>query len=242
LPNRFDFHESLTLIKTQTAMKIIALLSLMFACPAIAGFEKWTNKDGKAAELDLIKVTVVADEKVGEFKMRNGKTIKLKAVDLSPEAAEKLKAWSAPVTVAAAEPTIFDKLLDGNLVKLEGKSLKKFEMVQQPKKFYVFYYTASWCGPCQQFTPSLVEFYNKNKNENFELVLITSDQDENDMEGYAKDKKMPWPQLKLKKAQAFKKEFQHGVTGIPSLIVCDTTGKMLGNYRSNLAELATMVK
>lgn len=226
-------------------MKTTILLSLMFAGTAFAGFEKWTNKDGKTAELELTSVTGEDELKVGAFKMRNGKTVSIKVTDLSAEAAQKLKSWTPPAPaapVAASEPTIFDKALNGNLLKLEGKSLKKFELANQPKKYFVFYYTASWCGPCQQFTPSLVEFYEKNKNENFELVLITSDQDEESMEDYAKDKKMPWPQLKLKKAQAFKKEFQHGVTGIPSLIVCDTKGEMLGNYRSKLSELETLVK
>jgi thiol-disulfide isomerase/thioredoxin len=226
-------------------MKTTLLLSLMFAGVAFAGFEKWTNKDGKTADLDLIKVTEKDGEKAGEFKMRNGKTVTLKASDLSAEAAEKLNAWQAPAAAAAepaAEPSPFAKILDNNLVKLEGKSLKKFALTKEPKKYYVFYYTASWCGPCQQFTPSLVDFYEKNKNDNFELVLITSDQDEDSMEEYAKEKKMPWPQLKLKKAQDFKQEFQHGVTGIPSVIVCDVKGEMLGNFRSKMAELEEMVK
>jgi hypothetical protein len=61
------------------------------------------------------------------------------------------------------------------------------------------------------------------------------------MEKYATDKKMPWPQLKLKEAPKFKKEFKHGVTGIPSVIVCDLEGKNLGNFR-NLAELEKLVK
>lgn len=223
-------------------MKTTLLLSLMFAGVAFAGFEKWTNKDGKSAELDLLKVTEKDGEKAGEFKMRNGKTVTLKASDLSAEAAEKLKAWQEPAAVVVAEPSAFSKILGTNLVKLEGKSLKKFTMAQEPKKYYVFYYTASWCGPCQAFTPSLVDFYEKNKNENFELVLISSDQDEGAMEEYAKEKKMPWPQLKLKKSQDFKQEFKHGVTGIPSVIVCDVNGEMLGNYRSKMAELETLVK
>jgi nucleoredoxin len=222
-------------------MKAIILLSLMFAGAAFAGFEKWVNKDGKTADLELIKVVEKDGEKAGEFKMRNGKTITLKASDLSEEAAEKLEAWEPPAAVVEGKPSVFDEVLDGNLVKLDGKSLKKYDMTERPKKYYVFYYTASWCPPCQQFTPSLVEFYNEHKNENFELVLITSDQEEGAMEKYATDKKMPWPQLKLKEAPKFKKEFKHGVTGIPSVIVCDLEGKNLGNFR-NLAELEKLVK
>ncbi len=226
-------------------MKKTILISLLLAGVSFAGFEKWTNKDGKSADLDLVKVVDQDGEKAGEFKMRNGKTITLKASDLSEADAARLAEWQ-PVEEAkaadAATPSVFDKTLDGNLVKLQGKSLKKTNLTERPKKYYVFYYTASWCGPCQQFTPSLVEFYNKNKNENFELVLITSDSDEDSMEDYAKEKEMPWPQLRLKKTQDFKKDFKHGVTGIPSVIVCDLEGKNLGNFRSNLAGLESLVK
>jgi thiol-disulfide isomerase/thioredoxin len=222
-------------------MKTTILLSLMFAGACFAGFEKWTNKDGKTADLELVKVVEKDGEKAGEFKMRNGKTVTLKASDLSEEAAGKLADWEPPAAVVEGKPSVFDKALDGNLVKLDGKSLKKFEMTGRPKKYYVFYYTASWCGPCQQFTPSLVEFYNEHKNDNFEIVLITSDQDEDAMEKYAVDKKMPWPQLKLKDAAGFKKDFEHGVTGIPSVIVCELDGKMLGNFR-DLAALEKLVK
>lgn len=222
-------------------MKTTILLSLMFAGVAFAGFEKWTNKDGKTADLELLKVIEKDGEKAGEFKMRNGKTVTLKVSELSEDAAEKLEAWEPPAAVVEGKPSVFDEFLDGNLVKLDGKSLKKYEMTERPKKYYVFYYTASWCGPCQQYTPSLVEFYNENKSDNFEIVLITSDQDEGAMEKYAADKKMPWPQLKLKDAQKFKKEFDHGVTGIPSVIVCDLEGKNLGNLR-DLAALEKLVK
>ena len=222
-------------------MKTTILLSLLFAGVSFAGFEKWTNKDGKTAELELIKVVDKDGEAAGEFKMRNGKTVTIKVSDLSEEAAGKLNAWEPPAPADEGKPSVFDDTLDGNLLKLDGKRLKKFSQTERPEKYYVFYYTASWCGPCHQYTPSLVEFYNENKNDNFEIVLITSDQDEDAMEKYAAEMKMPWPQLKLKDAQDFKEEFKHGVTGIPSVIVCDLDGKKLGNYR-DLAALEKLVK
>ena len=212
----------------------ILLCSLALSGFAFAEFETWTSSDGRSAELELKKVTEVDGEKTGEFKLRNGKIVKIPASGLTEEDAKRLSEWKSPEEIAAAEAapaSVFDEILDGNLVRLEGKSLKKVAEAPKPEKLYVFYYTASWCGPCQQFTPSLVEFYNKHKNDNFEIVLITSDRDEDSMEGYAMQKEMPWPQLKLKKASDFKEEFNHGVTGIPSVIVCKLDGTKLGNYR-----------
>ena len=223
-------------------MKNILIFSLLMAGISLAEFESWTNKDGKQAELELLSVTENNGEKSGSFKMRNGKTVTLKASDLSAESAEKLGQWQPPAPEPEAAPSIFDEVLDGNLERLSGKRLKKCTDATKPAKYYVFYYTASWCGPCQQFTPSLVDWYKKNKNDNFELVLITSDRDEESMEQYAAAKKMPWPQLKLRKVEDFKQKFQHGVSGIPSVIVCDIDGKNLGNYRSNLDGITELVK
>ena len=136
---------------------------------------------------------------------------------------------------------MFDEILDGNLIKLDGKSLKSCKDATKPAKYYIFYYTASWCGPCHKYTPSLVAFYNKSKNKNFELILITSDDEESAMEDYAREKKMPWPQLKQSKASKFKKEFSHGVTGIPSVITCDLEGKIVSRTKS-IPELEKLVK
>lgn len=227
----------------KTTLSIAIAISLVL--PVHAAFENWTNKEGNTAQLDLQEVTGEDDAKVGVFKMRNGRKVTIKAADLDEVGAKRLAEWkpaAAEPEVAAGEPSVFDEVLDGNLVILDGKKFKKHELAAKPTKYYVFYYTASWCPPCQAFTPSLVNFYNKNKNENFELVLITSDGEESDMEGYAKDKKMPWPQLKHSKAKSFKSKFDHGVRGIPAVIVCDLEGKIVRSNGRNLAELEKIVK
>jgi nucleoredoxin len=218
------------------------LLGLLFAASASAEYRTWTRNDGKTAELELLSVTETGGEKSGEFKMRNGQTVVLKSSVLSEADAKLLADWKPEAPAPTAAASVFDEILDGNLVKLDGKSLKSFKDLQKPAKYYVFYYTASWCGPCQQFTPSLVEFYEKNKNDNFELVLITSDSDEDGMESYAVSKKMPWPQLKLKKAGDFKKKFNHGVKGIPAVIVCDLEGKIVTANGRDLNALGTLLK
>jgi len=225
----------------KTTLTISIAISLVL--PLSAAFENWTNKEGKTAQLDLVEVIGDADAKEGVFKMRNGRNVNIKQADLTEADAKRLAEWKPAAPEApAGEPSVFDEVLDGNLVILDGKKFAKHELTAKPTKYYVFYYTASWCPPCQAFTPSLVDFYEKNKNENFELVLITSDDSEDAMEGYAKDKKMPWPQLKQSKAASFKKSFDHGVNGIPSVIVCDLEGKIVSANGRNLAELEKLVK
>lgn len=206
------------------------LVGCLLAGTASAEFRIWTRSDGKTAELDLISVSEANGEKSGEFKMRNGRSVTLKASGLTEADAKLLAEWKpAATSTAASSASVFDDALDGNLVKLSGKSLKSLKDFQKPAKYYLFYYTASWCGPCHKFTPSLVEFYDKNKpgNPDFEIVLITSDSDEKDMEGYAAEMKMQWPQLKLSKAEKFKKQFKHPGSGIPNLVLTDLQGNLI---------------
>lgn len=227
-------------------MKTPIFLSIAFSLvlPLSAAFEKWTNKDGKTAELELVEVTGEGDAKSGTFKMRNGRQVAIKMENLSEEDAKRLDAWEPAPAAEPEKTSVFDEVLDGNLVLFDGKKFQKHTLETKPAKYYVFYYTASWCPPCQAFTPSLVDFYNKQKadNNNFELVLITSDSDEDAMEGYAKDKKMPWPQLKHSKAATFKSKFKHGVSGIPSVIVCDLEGKIVTANGRDLKALEELLK
>ena len=224
----------------KTSLSIAIAISLVL--PLSAAFEDWTNKEGKTAQLELVEVIGEADAKEGVFKMRNGRMVNIKQADLAEADVKRLADWKPAAPEApAAEPSVFDEVLDGNLVILDGKKLENSELTAKPTKYYIFYYTASWCPPCQKFTPSLVEFYNKNKNDNFEIVLITSDDSTKDMEGYAAAKKMPWPQLKQSKADSFKKKFDHEVTGIPSVITCDLEGKIISRTE-DLAELQKLVK
>jgi len=218
------------------------LLGFLLAASASAEYRTWTRSDGKSAELELISVTEKDGEYIGEFKMRNGQKLAIKSSVLSETDAKLLGDWKPEAPPAPKPISVFDEILDGNLVKLDGKSLKSFKDLKKPTKFYVFYYTASWCGPCQKFTPSLVDFYNKNKNDLFEIILITSDRDEDAMEGYAAAKKMPWPHLELRKAAQFKKKFQHGVSGIPSVIVCDLKGNIVTAEGRNLSALGEILK
>lgn len=233
------------------SMKSLAPILLgccLCAVSANAEFRTWTRNDGKSAELELLSVSDSGGVKSGNFKMRNGRTVTLDAASLSEADAKILEEWkpaatSPESTAAPGAPSVFDEILDRNLEILDGRKLKRHEPASKPTKHYVFYYTASWCGPCQAYTPQLVDFYNKAKKDNntFEVVLISSDQDEDAMEGYAKDKSMPWPHLKLSKAGDFKSKFKHGVTGIPSVIICDLEGNVVSRSRT-ISDIETILK
>lgn len=215
-----------------------------------AAFEVWTNKEGKTAELEFVGKAEKDGQPAAEFRLRGGQKTVLKVSDLDEAGKARLEALLAEAPAASAttaQPqggaSVFDDVLENKLVQLTGQSVKKAASVAKPTKYYVFYYSASWCGPCQQYTPSLVELYNKIKpgNSKFELVFVSSDREDESMEGYMEDKAMPWPALKLSSVQGFKKKFNHSVTGIPSVVVCDLEGNVVAKTTgiSQLEKLLT---
>jgi len=215
---------------------ITTLMTLAFALTSFGEFEEWTNKEGSTASMKLIDVERKDDKVIGNFQLPNGTKVTLDAETLAEESAKRVREWTAP------EKSVFEEPLDGNLVILKGRRFEKHEMASQPKKYYVFYYTASWCPPCRQFTPRLVEFYNKNKNDNFEIILVSSDREAKAQLDYAVSAKMPWPQIKFDEVTGFRRKFNHGVRGIPAVIVCNPDGTIVeGNFR-DLEALKELVK
>jgi thiol-disulfide isomerase/thioredoxin len=216
-------------------MKMLLTNLIAFALTgfALAEIQTWTNKNGVAVQIELLKVSSKSGELVGEFRMANGNATLIKSSDLSEADAKRLAEFKAPNPKDSAfgqvATSVYDKFLEGDLLKLSGKSLKSCGDATKPTKYYLFYHTASWCPPCRKFTPSLVEFYNKNKpgNNEFEVILITHDKDDKAMEDYSVEKQMPWPQLKLSKSGRFQKEFKHPGRGIPNLVLTDLQGNLI---------------
>lgn len=93
------------------------------------------------------------------------------------------------------------------------------------------YFSASWCPPCQRFTPILADFYNAAKEADcgFDIVFVSSDRGAEEFETYYG--KMPWlsippiqgsAEIKTNLAETL------GVSAIPAMAILDTkTGEFI---------------
>ena len=99
---------------TQAIMKhfIASICLLMLPATSWAGYRIWTNAEGQTAELELLSVEQQGDQQVGKFKMKDGRTVKLKASQLSNADAELLANWKpeAAASAVSTKESVFDEL------------------------------------------------------------------------------------------------------------------------------------
>ena len=134
---------------------------------------------------------------------------------------------------ADPSPSPFIAQLKGHLLVMDhGKPKDLDPAALDGVKYWAFYYSASWCGPCRAFTPQLVEFYQyfKKSHPNFEVIFVGNDGTQDAMLAYMKDDQMTWPSMKypdLDQPQVSVKKYFG--PAIPDLVLTDATGKVLSD-------------
>jgi len=188
------------------------------------------------------RVTLTQAADLGNIKIARGESVILKAIEgdqllVASERANTMfnvqprdtnvlvGAWKA---LGAAQRVTgrYTEELKGKLVSATTGSAVSLET--EPR-YYAFYRGASWCGPCRQFSPSLVKFYNRVKpaHPEFELILISNDEKVADMYQYAKEENFPWPAVPM--SQYNKLHIINPLFGnsIPQLVITDRYGNVL---------------
>lgn len=141
------------------------------------------------------------------------------------------------VSDLAAANRWYAKHLPPYLIKSSGKRVNTASALHG--KMVLLYFSASWCGPCRQFTPQLIEFYKKAaKRNNIEIVFVSCDDDSSAMMKYMKKDSMPWLAIPYESSQRKTINKVRTRGGIPNLLVFDANGKLIsGNARWDVVML-----
>lgn len=109
--------------------------------------------------------------------------------------------------------------INGNIVSV------KEEFAKHPVTIIDFW--ASWCGPCRQEMPNLVNIYNKYKNHGLGVIGVSLDEDESQWKNAVEEMNMSWLQLSDLQGWDNSAVQMYGIQGIPFTIIVDKSGNVI---------------
>lgn len=157
-------------------------------------------------------------------------------------AAQKLRDELEQLVAASLEPPEQPDRGHEQLIRAVGPSLVNADRRAYSSEdrlaerdLVLLYFSASWCGPCRQFTPQLNELYQQAARQgNFEIVHVSSDRSEPAMYDYMRDANMTYSALPFNRAEAFRQQYE--VRGIPHVIALDQQGEIVARGQANVLQ------
>ncbi|MEM8493331.1 MAG: thioredoxin-like domain-containing protein [Pseudomonadota bacterium] len=153
----------------------------------------------------------------------------------------------APLSHAQELPQTPARLLHDSLQKLEKGRLNT-TYPDPGIRQWVFYFGASWCGPCRAFMPELLDTYSRWNNEKrpIELVFVSEDGSCSTMESYIRQMRMPWPVVSCRKRRMLPAIQSLSDRALPGVVIVNQDGVVTnssfwdehyGQYRQVLASI-----
>jgi peroxiredoxin len=112
------------------------------------------------------------------------------------------------------------------LFNLEDLNGKKVSLKQYRDQVVFLNFWATWCGPCKEEMPSMEALYQKFKESRFVFLTISVDYEEKKIvKEFIHKHRYTFPVLIDSKCKALD---LYGVKGIPTTILIDKKGRMIG--------------
>jgi len=117
--------------------------------------------------------------------------------------------------------------LDFTLNDASGNPIKLSD-VYSKNEYTLIDFWASWCGPCRRENPNVVSVFNSYKAKGFGVFGVSLDSDKAKWEKAVADDKLAWPQVSDLKGWKNEAAAIYSVNSIPSNLLIDKTGKIVG--------------
>lgn len=126
----------------------------------------------------------------------------------------------------------------------DGKVIKLSDVIAKNKYTLVDFF-ASWCGPCMQEVPNLVEAYSQYHKKGFEIYGVSLDYKAENWKKCIVNKKLTWINVSDVKGWKCAPAQDYAVNAVPSNFLLDSNGKIIAlNLRGEdlAAKLAELLK
>lgn len=113
--------------------------------------------------------------------------------------------------------------IDISFTAVDGSSV---DLADLRGKVVLLDFWATWCPPCVEEAPALVETYRKFKDRGFTIVGISLDQDKSALEGFTAEHGMEWPQFFDGKGWDNELAKRFKIRSVPTLWLLDRAGRL----------------
>ena len=124
------------------------------------------------------------------------------------------------------------------LNNLEGQTIS-LEALLKEKKALLINFFATWCPPCQEEIPDLIELQARYSLQGFTVIGVDTEESQKKVASFAKKFKINYPVLLDRDASV---AAAYGIVGIPTTYLIDSAGNVLGEYHGFTRKLVSDVE
>ena len=119
-------------------------------------------------------------------------------------------------------------------ITMADTSGKAFSLSMLRGKYVLVDFWASWCGPCREENPNVVNAYQEFKNKNFTVLGVSLDKQKAGWTKAIEEDHLTWYHISDLKYWSSAAVAPYGIEGIPYNVLLDPQGKIIAmNLRGN---------
>jgi thiol-disulfide isomerase/thioredoxin len=115
------------------------------------------------------------------------------------------------------------EMTDFTMKSIDGTDISALQEVKKNKLTLIDFW-ASWCGPCRQEMPNVINIYNEYKDKGFGIIGVSLDQNEKAWKDAVEEMGLKWIQLSDLQGWNNAAARTYGVNAIPFTMIVDNNG------------------